>query len=294
VRVLVTGAGGFIGQNVLRMRPPSWDVVALSRQDIPSGPRLKIARMPDSGWELPAALGDEFDAVVHLAGNADHGLAARSPWLDLQATGVYGAAILSQVRTRRIVLLSSAAVYAGLSGMVQPDDCVEPPMSYALSKRYMEGFVSGLERSGRIASALIVRLYNAFGPGERRTRLIPRVAATIRDGGEFRLTGDPSSLSDPVMVEDVVRVLLAGAASSISGVFDLCGGDPRPLPEQVRRVATALGHRALQIHEELDPDQVPIRFWSDPRPVLEALGLDGLEPFDAAVRRYAVAEGWLA
>jgi nucleoside-diphosphate-sugar epimerase len=250
--------------------------------------------MPDSGWDLPEPLSDPFDAVIHLAGNADHGLATRSPWLDLQATGVSGAAVLGQIRTRQVVLLSSAAVYAGLSGLVNPDDCLEPPMAYALSKRYMEGFVSTLEQSGRIAGATIVRLYNAFGSGERPTRLIPRVANAVRDGGPFVLTGDPTSLSDPVAVEDVVRVLYAGAALQVSGTFDLCGGDPRPLSEQVGRIAAALGYPSPPIQVELDPDQVPIRFWSDARPILEALQLDGLQPFDAAVRRYGTAERWFA
>ena len=115
-RVLVTGAGGFIGGHVLRRAPDDWDVVALSTRPAPATTRADWLTFA-SVDALPAALGERpFDAVIHLAGNADHGLAVREPWRDVEATAVLGARLLSAVRARRIVLLSSAAVYAGLVG----------------------------------------------------------------------------------------------------------------------------------------------------------------------------------
>ncbi|HLO34935.1 MAG TPA: NAD-dependent epimerase/dehydratase family protein, partial [Candidatus Deferrimicrobium sp.] len=73
-RVLVTGAGGFVGRHVLAARPADWDVVALTRQDIGSGPGLTPIQTPPPGEALPPELRRPFDAVIHLAGNADHGL----------------------------------------------------------------------------------------------------------------------------------------------------------------------------------------------------------------------------
>lgn len=294
LRVLVTGAGGFIGRHVTAGRPPGWDLVVLSRQAIEPGPGLRVVRSPGPDDELPAELVRPFDAVIHLAGNADHGLAVRAPWADLAATGVASAAILGRVEARRLVLLSSAAVYAGRVGEVDPGEVADPAMAYALSKRYVEGFARSLVATGRLGSALVLRLYNAFGPGERPSRLIPRVARSVRAGEPFVLSGAADSLADPIHVDDVVRCLVAGVTAGADGILDVCGGHPRPLRDAVGVIAGALGYATPEIVERPDPDQVPIRFWSDIRPIVEALRVDPPEPFAEAVHRYGKAEGWLA
>jgi nucleoside-diphosphate-sugar epimerase len=293
-RVLVTGAGGFIGRHLIASRPDDWDVVALSRQELGSGPRLAVVATPPPGGELPLELSEQFDAVIHLAGNADHGLAVRAPWADLQATGVLAAELLARISTRRLVILSSAAVYAGMEGRVDPTMALDPPMAYALSKRYVEGLARVLVGSGRAGSSAILRLYNAFGPGERSTRLIPRVAGALRSGTPFTLTGAPDSLADPTHVDDVVRCLVAAAAGSDDVILDLCGGEAVELTATIARIGRGLGFAPPEVILRPDPDQVPIRFWSDPRPTFAALGIDGPEPFVDAVRRYGAVAGWLA
>lgn len=293
-RVLVTGAGGFIGRHVVRGAPSVWDLVALSRGPAPGDAHGQWVR-----WAAPDALpsevtGTRYDAVIHLAGNADHGLAVREPWRDLEATGVLGASILGQVDTARIVLLSSAAVYAGLDGLVDPAVRVDPPMPYALSKLYVEGFVRSRVATGHAESAAIIRLYNAFGPGERPTRLVPRVVDAIRSGSPFRLSGAPDSLSDPVYIDDVVSALVAAATGVSDGTWDLCGGDPRPLPEQVGRIARSIDGEPPDIEQVPDPTQTPIHFHSDPRPLAEAFGTQVPRPFEMGVRTYVREMGWTA
>lgn len=297
MRVLITGAGGFIGRHVTEACPPAWELVVLSRHPLDDPPGGRAALLHDPFGPLPDVLGGRFDAVIHLAGSADHGLAVREPWTDLAATGGVAAALLGRIRADRIVLLSSAAVYAGLKGRVDPSVRTDPPMAYALSKLYVEGFVGALVAQGRAESAAILRLYNAYGPGERPTRLVPRVVAALRAGAVFALSGAVSSLSDPVYVADVARALTAAVAprdpaSRPVVVYDLAGGDPRPLPEQVVQIAAALGSPPPPLALEPDPDQTPIEFWSDPTPVIDALGLGGLSPLREGVRRYAVAAGW--
>ena len=292
-RVLVTGAGGFIGSHVLRAMPDDWEVIALSTRPAPVAARAEWVTF-DSFEDVPRQVtAGTFDAVVHLAGNADHGLAVREPWRDVQATAVLGARLLSAVRTRRIVMLSSAAVYAGLVGPVGPELPVQPAMPYALSKLYLEGFVRSRVADGAADTAAIIRLYNAFGPGERPTRLVPAVVAAMQTGASFRLTGAADSLSDPIHVDDVAAALVAAATSDASGTWDLCGGDPHPLVEQVARIAHALQGASPSVDLVPDPSQTPILFHSDPRPLADALAIPPPRPFEAGVQAYGREAGWL-
>lgn len=289
--VLVTGAGGFIGSALLAANH-GWQVDAVSRRPIE---RDAVRRLPtDAVRQGEVDIGGPYDAVVHLAGNANHGLAHESPWLDAQATAVLGAELLGRTSATHLVVLSSAAVYAGHTGQVNPAAPVDPPMAYALSKLYVEGLARALVADGRFGGVTILRLYNAFGPGERPTRLIPRVAESVRTTGTFRLTGATTSLADPLHVDDVAGALVAAATQRPNGTFDLCGGDPRPLPDQIRLIGEVLGGPDLEIDEVPNPDEVAIAFWSDPAPTWRALGLDPPQPFAEAVRRYARTAGWIA
>lgn len=294
VRLLVTGAGGFIGRHVVNAAPSTWDTVVLSRERLPEREGL-VAAQWNGNLEapLPTEMEGSFDVVIHLAGNASHGVATSEPWRDLAATGGVAAAVLGRVSTRRIVLLSSAAVYAGREGRVDPSRSLEPPMAYGLSKRYVEGFASALVSQGRAESLVTFRLYNAFGPGERPTRLIPRVVEAIRADAPFRMSADPTSLSDPIRVEWVARALIAAARSDVTGTFDICGGDPVSMATQVQRIAAALDARAPDIALDPDPNEVPIHFWSDPGPAVRALGIEAPETFPAAVQDYGRVMGWL-
>lgn len=288
--VLVTGAGGFIGSALLAA-DVGWRVDAVSRRPI-EGESMRWVPT-DAIRQGEADIAGPYDAIVHLAGNANHGLAHESPWLDAQATAVLGAELLGRMSATHLVLLSSAAVYAGNVGQVSPATPVNPPMAYALSKLYVEGLARALVADGRFGGVTILRLYNAFGPGERPARLIPRVAGAVRSDGTFRLTGATSSLADPIHVGDVVRALVASATRRPSGTFDLCGGDPKPLPQQIRVVGEVLGRPDLVIEDVPNPDEVPIAFWSDPAPTWRALDMRPV-PFAEAVRRYALSAGWIA
>jgi len=93
-------------------------------------------------------------------------------------------------------------------------------------------------------------------------------------------------------VRDVAAALIAAASASVDGIWDLCGGDARPLEQQIARIARALGQPPPPIERYPDPTQVPITFHSDPTPIVSALGIPMPRAFEDGIRAYASDVGW--
>src|SRR4029453_7442821 len=134
MRLLVTGASGFLGRNVLLQAPRDWDIVAVYRDalDFPEFVALEglhnvrvvrcdLTNASDvSALRATAEQTGPVDAALCLAANGDPAASARDPLRDLRLNTVALLTFLEHCPVPRLVYLSSGAVYDGLSGIVTP------------------------------------------------------------------------------------------------------------------------------------------------------------------------------
>ena len=169
MKVLVTGANGFIGQALCAY---------LARQDIQVVPIVRRAsQIPnslvlqaddDTGW-LVALHG--CDAVVHLAGKAKADANGQDPSLTLQEANVTPAVALykraSQAGVKRFVFLSSVKVNGERTApgtSFTPEDTPAPEDAYAYSKWLAEQRLRELiQKSG--PELVVIRPPLVYGPG---------------------------------------------------------------------------------------------------------------------------------
>lgn len=260
--LLVTGASGFIGRNLMRALQPGWRVWAVyhastdfpefcadHRLDAVVPIRCDLTSL-ESTRGMASRMPAHFDAIVHLAANGDPARSVADPMIDLITGTGSLVTLLSVFTTNRLIYFSSGAVYDGLKGPVDPDTPVQPTLPYAVSKLACEQYLRFFRKTGRIGGFVTLRFFGAYGPYEPArkiySRLVRWAAATPHE--PFEIRGDGSNLIDAMYVSDLVRAVAQVLVSPVSDVVvDFGSGEPTTINELVTRAGHVLTGRAPHI-----------------------------------------------
>ncbi|MFI5183484.1 MAG: NAD-dependent epimerase/dehydratase family protein [Vicinamibacteria bacterium] len=295
LRLVVTGANGFVGRHLIRRATARRaEVVGIVRTEAAAaavanaGGRPVVVPALEASALAPVLAG--ASAVVHLAQ-----IGAERPGVTYQAVNVEGTRAV--VEAARFAGVTRMALFSGL-GVAHYGQSRRSTNPYFLSKWAAE---LELLRSG--LTPVVFRPSYIVGPGDA---LVPEFAQEIA-AGIVELPGDGSYRMQPIAVEDAAAAILAGVErrEAWPTVFDLVGPEPvscagfverlgetlrgatrphayvlRSVPvEEADRRAAAGGYRGMS-SDELDCmlcDEV-----ADPRP-LEALLGRFLTPLDEAL-----------
>lgn len=316
MRVLVTGAAGFIGSHVVaRLLARGDAVTGLDNFDPFYDPARKRANLAGLTGDFrlvtgdlldPAALDASFgtettrpDAVIHLAALAGVRPSLAEP-ARYQRVNVEGTARLTEAclarGVRRIVFASSSSVYgANTKVPFAETDRVDDPVSpYAASKRAGELLLRAFVHNAELSVAAL-RYFTVYGPRQRPEMAIHAFTRAIDGGEPVRLHGDGSSSRDYTYVDDVVDGTVAALDRPKRGLtlYNLGGERTTRLGDLVTRIAAALGKEARVVHGPEMPGDVPITFASVERARAE-LGYSPKTSIDEGLARFVAwyrAEG---
>lgn len=282
--LLVVGASGFLGRNLVAAAcSKGWKVTGTYLNSANFGTYAEKLGFSAVRFEQPQRGRWDADVCVFVAGNSNHHL---HPLDDLRMNVESLVTFLDSFEGG-LVFLSSSAVYEGSEGQVSPSTQPNPKLPYSISKSSAERYVWSRASADALRWATVVRLYYAYGPYDRPTRLIPRAVEThIMGRPRFKLTSAPGTLLDPLYAADVAQALLKASEGRAKGLtLDLCGGNPRPVKALVDEIFATLGSDPEVVHEQR-PQETGVAFYSDPGPTRERLGLDDPAPLSDGIRRY--------
>ena len=258
-RILITGAGGFVGQWLSRaMVRNGWTVFGGAIDGPPvtgvlSGEEIAAIRWLSldvrSDESVRAAVETSLpDRVAHLAGIAYPPEANADPQRahDVNAVGVTRvvSALASAAPTARVLVVGSAEEYGPQSPDAYPlkeSTSLAPQSAYARSKAAQESLA--LEASARTGVPVVLtRSFNHSGPGHPATYLLPSLVRRVRElpseGGTLRI-GNSRPIRDYLHVSDVIEAYMLllehGSRGEVYNVSSAQGVSVRELAERVLR-----------------------------------------------------------
>jgi nucleoside-diphosphate-sugar epimerase len=255
MRLLIIGAGGFLGAHIRRRaRAAGVDVVTAGRSPLPDSLCHQRADLAADG---PAAIDAMLaavapDAVVNCAGTTT------GPPAALVAANIDGTYALVTAMLRataaRLVHLGSAAEY----GAVQPGIPVSEEAAARPAGLYGVTKLAGTRLVGTAAAAgldaVVLRVFNPVGPGAPVATLPGRLASELRQalahGTDVRL-GPLDAVRDFVDARDVADAVLAAVTAGAlpHPVLNVGSGRAVPVRAMVSGLIAASGCPAT-VHED--------------------------------------------
>lgn len=264
-RVLITGAGGFVGRHLvaaLREQQPDWTL------DLPEGPGaaggLDVADAKAvSQWIAQR----RPDIVVHLAAVAAVTAAVKDPRLawrvNLDGTLNVVLAMQAHAPEAHLLFVSSAEVYGESLKAGAPVDetsLLQPVNPYAASKAAADILVRQASAAG--LSATVARPFNHTGPGQSDAFVAPSFARQIAriEAGlqppviQVGSLDDERDFLDVADVVDAYRLLLERRQDQAARqVFNVASGVALRIGDILERLLSA-ARRRIEVH--VDPSRL--------------------------------------
>jgi len=255
MRVLVTGASGFVGSWVTRRLIQEGEKVAIIVRPSSDLWRLEpldpnIVRIPGSLESIHLVAEDirrfDPDAVFHFAWTGGNSAKFNDDPAQVYAN-VPGSLelfrIAAEAGVKTFINAGSCVEYGRYNIPVRETDPVSPTSLYGVAKHAVEELFLGMgsQFGIRVASP---RLFWAYGPGDVESRLIPALTRKLLAGERHSMTPGTQTW-DYTYITDVVDALIRIAKTpQAEGILNIGSGEPRSLREVAEQLRELTGRRA--------------------------------------------------
>jgi dTDP-glucose 4,6-dehydratase len=316
MRVVITGAAGFIGSRLSEMilddaERLGYDEIILLDALTYSGrlenletalrdPRARFVRGSITDELVTDDVLEGAHAVLHLAAEShvDRSITGAKVFYETNVLGTQQ--LLESAKRRsveRFVHVSTDEVYGSIeSGAWREDHLLEPNSPYSSSKAGSDLAALAYHRTFGL-NVMVTRCSNNYGPRQFPEKLIPLFVTNLFDGKKVPLYGDGLNVRDWLFVDDHCRGILAVLENGRAGeIYNIGGGTGLTNVEITRALLELCGADESMIEPVEDRLGHDRRYCVDWGKIREELGYRPEVDFDEGLARtvkwYRENESW--
>lgn len=249
-RVLVLGAGGFIGTHLVSaLQAQGRSVIAATRTPLPMA-RPEVSNVIDTFLDSGtfSRLLENCDAVIHTAAHSTPGSSMATPLLDgdLRTTLSLLEALQAYPSCRLLFLSSAGTLYGDRIEPASETDPLRPRSYHGAGKAAAEQFIQAWA-SQYSGTAIIIRPSNVYGDGQRPRRgfaIVPTTMQCAMEGSELQIYGDGAQVRDYLHVRDLTNLCVGALEAPVpvgTHVFNAASGVATSLEQLIADIESVSG-----------------------------------------------------
>ena len=317
MRLLVTGAAGFIGSAFIRLAlTENWAVRVVNLDkltyagnlenlaSVDQDPRCRFVRGDICDAPLVQRLVDEEqpDAIVHFAAEShvDRSILGPSAFVETNVRGTF--CLLEAARaaqTPRFLHVSTDEVYGSIDAPGHADETylLRPSSPYSASKAGSDLLALSYFTTFK-TPVVITRASNNYGPYQFPEKLIPLMISNAMEDRPLPIYGDGMQIRDWLYVDDHCRAIWAALNRGREGeIYNVGGSRALPNREVVRIILAQLGKPESLMTTVADRPGHDRRYAITSAKIEQATGWCTAVPFEEGIARtiewYRDNRGWI-
>ena len=261
MNVVITGAAGFIGSNLLKLLiSKGHTIIPIDNFDATLySKEIKVQNLAETDYQgkifqnFPTAIPEKsVDQIVHLAAlpGLFEGPNSVESYTKANVLGTMEMLNFAKLSgAKRVIYISTSSVY-GLSGVGNESLPIKPISTYGVTKFVGEELVRAYCEENSI-EFIILRLFSVFGPKQRPDMAIHKILFSLLSGEAFPVYGNLETERTNTYVSDVCLAILNSIESKTPNqCYNICGERKVSLRQWIEMAEGVSGRKLTLQHKE--------------------------------------------